>query len=349
MLELELPEGWRYRWLRSGLLNGLFWCFVFPFTVIPFLIFLSPEIFFRGFFSALFTDLPANYWNGDNLKPLVYLLVIWAVSLLIEIVLLRRYLLHQLPPQSRGRGFVYLIGRSLLLSCIPLSFALACMALPGPNLAYWTLWTVLALGFLLRGLWLRTGKRLPLVIRGETFERKRDLVPPPVLVIQSILLLFLLMLPHFIGADSRAKISSVKANMHSFQTMVETYGVDNDGVYPKDVQTLKQAADVQTPEASAYWKDFSNPYTNQQGQGLSYANLQDFLPKGVAPQDFSPENSPQHWQFAGLQFKNPERLRYSGMVLYLRTGPRHYAIYGSSKDGSLIQDKGQSFYLTNSY
>ena len=56
-------------------------------------------------------------------------------------------------------------------------------------------------------------------------------------VIVIIGILVAIALPNFIGAQDRAKISSVKANMHTVQTMLETYGVDWGGTYPTTVGT----------------------------------------------------------------------------------------------------------------
>jgi type II secretory pathway pseudopilin PulG len=45
-------------------------------------------------------------------------------------------------------------------------------------------------------------------------------------VIVIIGILVAIALPNFIAAQDRAKLSSVKANMHTVQTMLETYAVD---------------------------------------------------------------------------------------------------------------------------
>ena len=44
-------------------------------------------------------------------------------------------------------------------------------------------------------------------------------------------------LPNFMGAQDKAKISSVKANMHAIQLGVEQYAGDNYGNYPNGVAT----------------------------------------------------------------------------------------------------------------
>ena len=51
-------------------------------------------------------------------------------------------------------------------------------------------------------------------------------------VIVIIGILVAIALPNFMGAQVRARVAGVKTNMHTTQVMVETYGVDNGGVYP---------------------------------------------------------------------------------------------------------------------
>ncbi len=75
-------------------------------------------------------------------------------------------------------------------------------------------------------------------------------------VIVIIGILVAIALPNFIGAQDRAKISSVKSNMHTFQTMIETYGVDWGGQYPNSYVSIQTEAVAQD-----YNKDYSNPFT----------------------------------------------------------------------------------------
>lgn len=139
-------------------------------------------------------------------------------------------------------------------------------------------------------------------------------------VIVIIGILVAIALPNFIGAQDRAKVSSVKSNMHTFQTMAETYAVDWGGVYAKDVVDLKKDA---TSSGKQYWKEFVNPFTSQSGDGYSY-------------DDYSTTSADNK----------------AGEVLWNvpSSDPRTaYWIYGVGKvDGILIQDKGSNFVLTNS-
>ncbi|PKL76571.1 MAG: hypothetical protein CVV27_09625 [Candidatus Melainabacteria bacterium HGW-Melainabacteria-1] len=138
-------------------------------------------------------------------------------------------------------------------------------------------------------------------------------------VIVIIGILVAIALPNFIGAQDRAKVSSVKANMHTMQTIIETYAVDWGGVYASNVSGLKSEAEVAGRE---YWKEFNNPFSGQSGTALSY---DDFAAGGLA---------------GGTP----------GMTLYEpNSAPvTKYWVYGLDKAGNAIQDKGRNFYLSNS-
>ena len=138
-------------------------------------------------------------------------------------------------------------------------------------------------------------------------------------VIVIIGILVAIALPNFIGAQDRAKISSVKANMHTFQTIVETYGVDFGGVYPDTAANLKVEAIIDT-STSAYWKEFNNPFTGVSGPDLSYGTA-------TADQDTTP---------IGLVWYSPA------------AGATQYWVYGGGKKVGSVQDKGKPFILSNS-
>lgn len=78
-----------------------------------------------------------------------------------------------------------------------------------------------------------------------------------------------LFLPSFVGACDREPIYSAKSNMHTLQTIVETYGMDSGGLYPENVETLYTVANQ---SSNPYWKDFKNPYSKYTGLGKAYAN-----------------------------------------------------------------------------
>ncbi|PIQ25643.1 hypothetical protein COW36_21615 [bacterium (Candidatus Blackallbacteria) CG17_big_fil_post_rev_8_21_14_2_50_48_46] len=124
--------------------------------------------------------------------------------------------------------------------------------------------------------------------------------------------------------NDRANLSSVKANMHTLQTMVETYGVDFAGTYPPHLAVLEEEA-KKTGGYSPYWKELTNPFTGKVGMGQRGA-LMDY-------KDYTP---------------SPD---FAGMVLYQvdpGENPTKYWIYGVDQKGELIQDRGSVFVLSNS-
>lgn len=134
---------------------------------------------------------------------------------------------------------------------------------------------------------------------------------------------------NFTGDRPRAKISSVKANMHTFQTIVETYAVDWGGVYPPNVEALKIEA---TQPGREYWKDFSNPYTDKSGKDSSYTDI-------------------SHIQLQKRGGISSPRSEDAGLVLYSPVWEKKfivkYFIYGLDKAGQTVLDKGQDFTLSN--
>ena len=139
-------------------------------------------------------------------------------------------------------------------------------------------------------------------------------------VIVIIGILVAIALPNFIGAQDRAKLSSVKANMHTFQTVAETYAVDWGGVYPETADMARTEAE--TKSSNKYWKDFNNPFTSKTGAAGSYTDLA----------------------------TTTTAVANKGLVIYDTTMDHTatYAIYGGDKLGAVLSDKGQAFVLSNS-
>jgi len=84
-------------------------------------------------------------------------------------------------------------------------------------------------------------------------------------------------LPNFIGASRKAKLSSVKANMHTTQLSVESYATDTGGVYPDDGAGLKSFmpggnSSVSAPAGGTYPV---NPFNNITQAGLPATGLAD--------------------------------------------------------------------------
>jgi len=151
-------------------------------------------------------------------------------------------------------------------------------------------------------------------------------------VIVIIGILVAIALPNFIGAQDRAKVSSVKANMHTIQTVIETYAVDWGGVYADNLTNLKVAA---TETGREYWKDFTNPFTGKSGADSSYTAAA--------------------WTAAIANNGSATGLTSTtaGRVLYNPTSAAgvpiiRYFVYGTGKDGKAIVDKGVPLALSNS-
>jgi type II secretory pathway pseudopilin PulG len=153
-------------------------------------------------------------------------------------------------------------------------------------------------------------------------------------VIVIIGILVAIALPNFISAQDRAKISSVKANMHTVQTSVETYAVDWGGVYASRLGDGSADGIVAEATAKGYWKDFKNPFTGQQGAGKSYiANA--FAENGQTP-------------VGGCNTfgTNGGAVGYAGITT--AGAVTKYYIYGADKNpNTCIVDKGVAFTLTN--
>jgi prepilin-type N-terminal cleavage/methylation domain-containing protein len=159
-------------------------------------------------------------------------------------------------------------------------------------------------------------------------------------VIVIIGILVAIALPNFISAQDRAKVSSVKANMHTVQTAAETYAVDWGGVYPSLLGNGSGDGLVAEGTTKNYWKDFKNPFDGTTGAGKSYvaANF-----NTTTHYDGGSTNCAQTVISGGIT---------SGMVAYeavtIGTSVTKYYIYGGAKDtGKCVDDKGKAFTLTN--
>ncbi|MFN8670948.1 MAG: hypothetical protein U0457_02565 [Candidatus Sericytochromatia bacterium] len=69
------------------------------------------------------------------------------------------------------------------------------------------------------------------------------------------------------GDQTRAKVSYTIGNMHRLQTMLETYAVDNNGIYPENIYKLRSAA---SNKKNYYWIESKNIYNNKKGLGYVY-------------------------------------------------------------------------------
>ena len=142
-------------------------------------------------------------------------------------------------------------------------------------------------------------------------------------VIVIIGILVAIALPNFIAAQDRAKLSSVKANAHTLQTILETYAVDWGGQYGSNLANNQSEA-----TAKSYWKNYKNPFDSN----------------AVANED---ENAAVINATTGIG----TTLTAGAVILNLGTTTPYtkYFLYGGSKTANTaIVDKGTVFYLSNS-
>lgn len=151
------------------------------------------------------------------------------------------------------------------------------------------------------------------------------------------------------ATGSKGAVSSVKANMHTLQTMIETYAVDTGGVYPSNMSELYQDA---TKNSYYYWRELDNPIAPLPKKAtqpakptpLVLSNNGDGVPPGEKP-----ERGNSYSDFKGYQ-KGAE---YAGQALYVPNTLKpitKYWIYGCDQNGELIREQKNNalYYLTNS-
>ncbi|MGV3526232.1 MAG: hypothetical protein ACO1RX_18580 [Candidatus Sericytochromatia bacterium] len=128
--------------------------------------------------------------------------------------------------------------------------------------------------------------------------------------------------PQFTGprGDSYPGNASVKANMHTLQTMVEVYNVEW-GSFPHSLSALYLGAHKQNQPRGEYWKDFSNPYTGETGFGKAFQMDRLSPYKGIVT--YAPEPAAK------------------GII-------NRYWIYGYDKHARRILYRSSEFSLTNS-
>ena len=143
-------------------------------------------------------------------------------------------------------------------------------------------------------------------------------------VIVIIGILVAIALPNFIAAQDRAKLASVKSNIHTMQMILETYSVDWGGQYGTNLANNKSEAITK-----GYWKDYKNPFDQN----------------AIAVSDVGAAVDPVTGASAGF---------CAGCVGtdFINTGGSaitKYYLYGGSKTlGIALVDKGRTFYLSNS-
>lgn len=109
--------------------------------------------------------------------------------------------------------------------------------------------------------------------------------------------------------------SSLKENMHTFQTMLETYAVDHEGVYPQNISEL--IIEAKSSKYGSYYKKIMNPLD---------AKLQGLADKKS--------------DIKGVVIYEPIKDSKGNITIY--------KIFANDKTGQHLKDKSNSdFYLTN--
>lgn len=125
-------------------------------------------------------------------------------------------------------------------------------------------------------------------------------------------------LPNYLGATDRARVANTRANMHTAQTMLETYAADWAGLYPASVTQLESDAG-----SSNYLKIFRNPLTGQEGAGSAWVD------------------------HAGAALTTATTGLVPGAVYYDLQDQTRYTLYASDSAGRTLKEKGVVFVLTN--
>lgn len=121
-------------------------------------------------------------------------------------------------------------------------------------------------------------------------------------------------------------ITQTKANMHTFQTIVETYAVEYQGIYASNIENLKQDAINKN-----YWLEITNPYKY----------VQDFIPPVMNLSDYNQallNNSYNGYYVVKSSLKGIliyEPINNSGFIT-------SYYIYGTDQNGDFIKDNNNS-------
>jgi len=131
---------------------------------------------------------------------------------------------------------------------------------------------------------------------------------------------------------------TVRDNMHTLRTAVESYAAQHRGQYPANITTLKQSR----PEVDVPF--LLNPFTRERDA------LADFYPdehtERLSRMACLPEHQLHH--VLGVPYYRFEKGCYLGKALYYRVSSQHYIIYGGDYRNRLIQNAdGSDFILSN--
>lgn len=127
--------------------------------------------------------------------------------------------------------------------------------------------------------------------------------------------LFIISIPSFIQAETRAKISSIKSNMHNLQTMLETYTSNHNGFYPKNIQEL---------ENEKYLIELKNPCDGSKEKIVTLNSIkfkdnnntfEQFISKGSLV--YTINDLQTKYQIYGVALIDNKAIKYDNKVFYL--------------------------------
>ena len=164
-----------------------------------------------------------------------------------------------------------------------------------------------------------------------------------VIFVLSGILLFLF-IPDLVIHRECARLSSVKVNMSTFQTLLESYALTHEGHYPDNVLTLKSTA-----QTEHYWKDFTNPFTHEMGYQKSYSDLSPQVLNEIQAKNTNRLFNLKKLDLLGIRLMEDTRhYALQGQVLYHRISEKQYRIYGTSnQDTHLIYYQGKPLVLSS--
>ncbi|MFN8672197.1 MAG: hypothetical protein U0457_08990 [Candidatus Sericytochromatia bacterium] len=139
---------------------------------------------------------------------------------------------------------------------------------------------------------------------------------------------------------------AIKNNMHTLQTAIETFGVDNYSYYPKNLDDLfKEANEVSTP----YWKILTNPINKKIDKNNAFADYKEY------------KEAKDKKVFAGfILYEALDLVKSRKDESYVGVKPSEdfykkypiiankYKIFGVDSEGNLLKNSDKEvFYLSN--
>ena len=140
---------------------------------------------------------------------------------------------------------------------------------------------------------------------------------------------------------TRSPASRIKANMHTLQTMIETYAIDYKGKYPRNIEELKKDADLPYKN---YWKELWNPYI--------YKNTMEYIAsftqnKPIGDEVYTIYKDYNIYKYPSIFYAvNKKRTKY-WLTAINKSACYSTWFIGVCEEYAFIKDKGKIFYLTN--